>query len=351
MFRSRDAVVVGPPVPSLVHWGRSADADLIYRTLVMFGPGTAGDLERELGLPRRRVAAALEELVSIGAITTRSAESRRRTVWVAEAPVKVIEALRRRRVPSGGPAGGSHEPGAVPDHLSDDLLGPAAGLRHLRTRALTRIRLAELTAVTSQERLAMNPEPVFDADAARAGVTMDRLMLSRGVPMRVLGVQHGDPDPLLNYGRRPAETRPDYRVTSTVPMKLIVVDRKIALFPVDPGNLERGYLEVAQEPVVAALVSLFERHWESARDPWEWAVPTIALAPRERALIKLLAQGHTDPSAARKLHISTRTVSTIMRGLMDRLGVDNRFQLGLALGALRAAEPGPRTPDNDQEPR
>lgn len=67
MLRARSALVIGPPVPSLAHWGRSADADLVYRTLVTFGPGTATDLEREFGMPRRRVAGALDELASIGA--------------------------------------------------------------------------------------------------------------------------------------------------------------------------------------------------------------------------------------------------------------------------------------------
>ncbi|WP_027344465.1 helix-turn-helix domain-containing protein [Hamadaea tsunoensis] len=66
------------------------------------------------------------------------------------------------------------------------------------------------------------------------------------------------------------------------------------------------------------------------------------LSPRERRLVELLADGHTDASAARQLHISERSVSTIVRSMMDRLGVDNRFQLGVALGARRLAPEPPR---------
>ncbi|GAA4723977.1 helix-turn-helix domain-containing protein [Phytohabitans rumicis] len=78
-------------------------------------------------------------------------------------------------------------------------------------------------------------------------------------------------------------------------------------------------------------------------------MPQDMLDPREQALVKLLAQGHTDATAARELRISTRSVSSIVRTLMDRLGVDNRFQLGLALGALHAATlpPNPDVPDVD----
>jgi DNA-binding CsgD family transcriptional regulator len=66
-------------------------------------------------------------------------------------------------------------------------------------------------------------------------------------------------------------------------------------------------------------------------------VPKITLSARERDLVSLLAQGHTDLSAAAILHISPRSVTNILRNLMDRLGVENRFQLGLALGFLRKA--------------
>jgi LuxR family transcriptional regulator, transcriptional regulator of spore coat protein len=63
----------------------------------------------------------------------------------------------------------------------------------------------------------------------------------------------------------------------------------------------------------------------------------ITLSDRERELISLLARGHTDVSAAEHLGISARSVTNILRSLMDRLGVENRFQLGLALGFLRKA--------------
>jgi LuxR family transcriptional regulator of spore coat protein len=73
----------------------------------------------------------------------------------------------------------------------------------------------------------------------------------------------------------------------------------------------------------------------------EQGLPKITLTDRERELVALLAQGHTDASAAERLAISARSVTNILRSLMDRLGVDNRFQLGLALGFLRQAHVPP----------
>jgi DNA-binding CsgD family transcriptional regulator len=75
-------------------------------------------------------------------------------------------------------------------------------------------------------------------------------------------------------------------------------------------------------------------------------VPKITLTRRERELISLLAEGHTDVSAAEHMRISPRSVTNILRSLMDRLGVANRFQLGLALGVLRKAQvPAPPAPE------
>jgi LuxR family transcriptional regulator, transcriptional regulator of spore coat protein len=76
----------------------------------------------------------------------------------------------------------------------------------------------------------------------------------------------------------------------------------------------------------------------------ESGLRNITLVERERELIALLAQGHTDVTAAEHLGISPRSVTNILRSLMDRLGVENRFQLGLALGFLRTAyAPGARS--------
>ncbi len=75
--------------------------------------------------------------------------------------------------------------------------------------------------------------------------------------------------------------------------------------------------------------------------------PGMEFSPRERALVELLAAGHTDASAARRLGVSPRTVSYTLQSLMDRLQVENRFQLGLALGTLGAQEVTQDSMDSD----
>ncbi|MEQ4303958.1 helix-turn-helix transcriptional regulator [Plantactinospora sp. B6F1] len=328
-------VVLGPEAPSLSVWGLSPDADLIFRCMLMFGSQTAGQLERGLGMSRHRVARGLDELFSAGAVDHRP--GRRALRWTPLEPSRVVPALRERRHYASARAARRSM------RLPEVLRGPVPlddGMRHLPSRKLTRARLAELVRTVRHEHLAMQPERSYEAESARSAVPMDRALLSRGVRVRVLGALPADAeDPLVAHGRQEDDLRPEYRQATETPVKLIVMDRRTALLPVSPEDLDHGYLEITQEAVVGALVALFHRQWEASVTRQERRAPRPTLDDRERDLLRLLAQGHTDASAARAMRISRRTVSSTLRALMDRLGVGNRFQLGLAVGAQNLIEP------------
>jgi DNA-binding CsgD family transcriptional regulator len=349
------SVPIGAAVPSLARWGLSCDADLVFRTLVTFGPRSAFTLAAELGVSAHRVGGALAELLAAGAamsVSDHQRVGRQAPVWAARSPADVVMMLRSRRLHRVRPELQAQAHNQVVRSLTDGRSGPVGvpagpgasggllgdGVRYLATRVAARDRLAELVAVERREHLAINTEQAFDAVSARTAAPLDRQILQRGVRMRVIGLPPADQD--LHVGPASLQhPRCSYREKAQVPLKLIVIDHQVAFFPADPRNLDRGYLEMSQPGVVRALVMLFEHHWANAVNPREQGMPQIALDDRERELIRLLADGHTDISAAEELRISARSVTNILRGLMDRLGVDNRFQLGLALGAARVARP------------
>lgn len=332
--------VIGAAVPSLVRWGCSADADLVYRTLVMLGPHTERELLQDLGVTSARIDHAIDELLAMDAVVSRPGAPGAGVRWAARPHPEVVAGLHRRK------------PRLLADTGAAAVALPAAltlgdGLRHLPTRDAARERMGRLVRMASREHLAMHPDRSFPAESVRVAAPMDRTLLDRGVRTRVLGVLRPDAVPQVSVRRAGAERRPEYRQAPTVPMKLIVVDRQVALFPVDPRDLEKGYLEVTQAPVVSALADLFERQWAGAWDPWEDAMAGVQLSEREQALVALLAEGYTDATAAEAMGISARSVSNILRHLMDRLDVENRFQLGVALGALRMVPP-PRGKNHSQ---
>ena len=94
-----------PRVPSLLRWGFSADADLVYRTLIAFGPRTGPRLARELGIAPARVDRALEELLAAAATALVAVPGRARDGvrrWTA-APADQV--LSPGALPADPPAG------------------------------------------------------------------------------------------------------------------------------------------------------------------------------------------------------------------------------------------------------
>jgi DNA-binding CsgD family transcriptional regulator len=338
-------------VPRLARWGMTPDADLGYRALSMMGPHTVARLARELGMSQRRVSRALDELAAVEAVRpVRTAAnagycSKDGLVWEAVALDRVLHTLRQRRTPDSALERWRRHITTVSGvglmALED------ASVRRWPTRATARQRASTLIAAERHEHLAINTEEVFDAESTAAALPLDNSMLARGIRLRVLGRPPSDGDRSSAYATALGRSGGMYRELQTLPLKLMIFDRRVAFLPSDPLDLEKGYVEVADAEVVRALAGMFDRLWADGRDPREQGVPPIDLSNREQSLVHLLAMGYTDQSAAQELRLSVRTVAYTMRSLMDRLGVENRFQLALLLGAAGAAPQPPRYGDSD----
>jgi len=286
------------------------------------------------------VREALEELASAGAAQplTQLTVAARPGDWEWEAiPVKqALETVTRRARARLIRTDGWRRHIAVISGIDWAAIDPTA-VRRLPNRTITRRRIADLIAAEKYEHLAINPEEVFAADAAAAALPIERDMLARGVKTRMIGLPPSDGDLSCAYATDLATLGGEYREADALPMKLMVFDRKTALFPADPADFEAGAIEVADPTAVADLLTLFRRYWTEGRDPRHKGVPPIVLNQRERALVALLADGYSDESAAAQLGLSRRTVLYALRSLMDRVGVENRFQLALVLGATGTA--------------
>ncbi|MBM7173310.1 LuxR family transcriptional regulator [Streptomyces sp. G44] len=194
-----------------------------------------------------------------------------------------------------------------------------------------RERLEELAANTKEECLsfvlggAQRPE---DMSAAKS---LDELALERGVSVRSIYQ-----DSLRNDATTSGHVRwlnslgSETRTVPVLPMRMIIVDRKAAIVPLEPGNALKGALVLHSPGAVAALVMLFEEVWKNA-SPWGVPLPKDhrGLGPQERELLRLLAEGCTDEVAARHLAVSLRTVRRLAADLMTRLQAHSRFEAGV----------------------
>jgi len=335
-------------IPQLTRWGVSADADLVYRALVLLGPRRQPELSRELGLSGSRVTTALDELAALGGAMPGTAGTNGGRAWASASLPALLARLRRGPLVLTAQDRWRHHLQAL-DGLDLPAVDPAA-VRRWPSRAVTRRRVAHLVASEKHEHLAVNTEEVISSESWAAALPLDRDLLDRGLRVRVLSRPSGDGDRQVPSTTASSGTEGMYRQLADLPLKLMVFDRRVALFPADPLNFEAGFVEVTDPPVVQALCNLFHGLWSRGRNPFHQGVRPINLTPRERALVALLAAGHTDVTAAHRLNVSVRTVAYTLRALMDRLGVENRFQLALLLGAAGAAPlpasapPGPDVP-------
>lgn len=191
--------------------------------------------------------------------------------------------------------------------------------------AAVRSRVRHLAAVARAECLILNPATVHRADVADARRPVYRRAIERGVSIRAIHTERFCADPAAHvHNRWLTALGAQIRAAPAVPLQLVVVDRTVALVPLDLARLRAGAVEVHHPGAVAELRALFEQSWSGATP-----VGGPVLTDAERDLLRLLADGHTDESAGRKLGMSVRTVRRMMAHLSDRLGARSRFQAGL----------------------
>jgi DNA-binding CsgD family transcriptional regulator len=202
-------------------------------------------------------------------------------------------------------------------------------IRHSDVDAV-RGRLEELAHTLRRECLSFTLGGARRPDTINAGKPLNQLVLERGASLRNVYQESFRNDPAtLAYARWMAQLGSKSRIVPVVPLQMIIIDREIALVPINPVDTGQGALEVHSPGVVTALHLLFEQVWESATPFGEVPKSTDeGLEPLERELIRLLATGHTDETVGRKLGLSVRTVRRLMSDLTQRLGASSRFQAG-----------------------
>ena len=133
------------------------------------------------------------------------------------------------------------------------------------------------------------------------------------------------------------------RITDDLPVKLVVVDQRVALvsLTLEPGEV--AALVTHAQPVVNAMRSLFEHEWARAvplpvAGPLRGLPETARRYPVQRSdepsaedlsILTLMAVGMKDDAIGRQLGISARTLRRRSQELMAALGAGNRFQAGV----------------------
>lgn len=319
-------------LPGVDHLGES-----VYLAVLMAGRIRAREVAAKLGLDEPTTFARLEELRSAGLVTRlESADPEYSAVDPRFAVRALAEQLseQTQRLREAIPALADHFDAAatssadVPQSMfvtdPDAVAGWYARLQHQAER--------EFLAFDRPPYVAASFDPFESA------------VLARGVQWRAIyTVSSFDEGATWEEVGALAEQGEQSRITDDLPIKLVVVDRAVALvsLSLEPGEVVA--LVTHALPLVAALCTLFEYEWARA-------VPLTAAAPlrglpettrrypspqtdspssEDLSILTLMAVGMKDDAIARRLGISARTLRRRSQELMAGLGASNRFQAGV----------------------
>ncbi|SIM72197.1 helix-turn-helix domain-containing protein [Micromonospora cremea] len=123
------------------------------------------------------------------------------------------------------------------------------------------------------------------------------------------------------------------RLAPSVPTKLAVADRTLALLPlVLTDAAQDAAVLVHPCALLDALVALFEGVWSTASPLGLSGAGEVTargeISHEDRKLLSLLVAGMTDETAGARLGMSRRTVVRRMQHLMETAGAQSRLQLG-----------------------
>lgn len=306
--------------------------ELAYRALVEVPSYDAGELAARLGCHPVEAARSLAALESSG-LAARSSSGTGRyvasppSVALAALAVQREEELRRaqREIESLAEIyRGTDTERSVGDVVDVVRGAKAVGQRFTQLQMSAREEVlgfvkAEIAAVAAEENTA--------EDAA----------VNRGVRYRVV-IERNSFDrpgffPAAADSLRAGE---EVRVVPELPIRMLIVDRRIALVPLLSGShRDIGALIVHSSGMLDGLLALFDRVWREAiplvfgsegvveESPTADGLPEI-----DARILGLLLAGLTDQAAANQLGLSMRTVQRRVRALMDMVSADTRLQLG-----------------------
>ncbi|MER6121261.1 helix-turn-helix domain-containing protein [Streptomyces sp. NPDC001795] len=300
-----------------------------YRALVSVGAADVPDLARRLTLGEHDTERALRRLERHGLAAQSSARPGR---WVAAPPGVALGALLTQQ-------------------------------RHELERAeLAAALLAEEYRAAASEPAVHDLVEVVTGAAAvtqrflqlQLGATEEVCALVTGRPVAVSGMEDDGEEQVADRGvrcrvvvERAVLDRPDgfneltaalsrdeqVRVVDTVPTKLVVSDRSLAMVPLTSHTAEPAALVVHASGLLELLCGLFESVWRDALPLRLGASGVIEQRPdgpdgTDLEVLSLLLAGLTDASVAKQLDLGLRTVQRRVKRLMELAGVTTRLQLG-----------------------
>lgn len=177
------------------------------------------------------------------------------------------------------------------------------------------------------------------------GEPLQATTIARGVSWRVVYAADAFERPgAWEETARMADEGEQARVAPYLPIKLVIVDRTVALLALRLDTTSVETMVTESPPLIELLVETFETYWEralpigsasplgdagEARSPGAPRARRVTATREQQAILALIGTGLTDEAIAARLGLSLRSLRRRTQALMSDLGTENRFQLGV----------------------
>ena len=311
-------------------FGVSPPEEKVYLFLLSQPRSSQRDIVEGTDLSPAKARAAITTLETKGMVSRGTGKPPR---FVPSPPNVALQGLVYRRL--GEIEDARSEAEAVMDRLYATTTRSAAELAEVITgEDPVHERTVQMLLGAEEEVLELSRPPYLMSTEE-----MEHVNLSKGVRYRYVYAASALEVPgKLEEILADVELGEQARILPDVPLKLSIVDRKVArmFLSTDEPDVETGILIVRASPIIDALLVLFDSLWRRAT-PLGAALAGESSPSEEdegpsesdRILLTLLASGVKDETIARHLGITTRSLRRRMTRVMDLLDARSRFQAGL----------------------
>ncbi|MFF1901960.1 LuxR C-terminal-related transcriptional regulator [Kitasatospora sp. NPDC058218] len=313
--------------------GLSSLAESVYLAMLQHPDESLDVLARRLDVDHAQIRVALDELTGISLLQVFPGRPAPRAVrpeigLSALVARQQAEMARRHQQIEEGTAALST---LLAERAESRPAETEPGIERLSGIEAIRDRLSELARSCEWEASSFMPGGAQSEENISASRELDAEAIDRGVRLRTVYQDSvRNHRPTLEYAQWLSGLGSEVRTTASLPLRMLIVDRRVAVVPLDTAEQEgTAAVVISSVGIITALTALFNSVWRSAtvlgaarrRDD-------DGLSSQERQVLRLLAAGLTDEAIARQLGVSVRTARRVASDLHTRLGARSRFQAG-----------------------
>ncbi|MEU2430672.1 helix-turn-helix transcriptional regulator [Streptomyces sp. NPDC007861] len=313
--------------------GLNAVAEAVYRAMLMHPRAGVAELAAAVGEHESTLRNALDTLSELSLVRPSADDTGRLRPVSPEIGMEILMARQQAELAAQQQRVEASRAAAAQLISEYTDLRPAAerpGVEQLVGLDEIRDRLATLTREVTDEVMAFAPDGPQTAANMAASRPLNEQLLGRGIRMRTVYLDSVRTNrPTVEHANWLTEHGGQVRTVPSLPTRMIITDRSTALIPVSSDNTAAGAVVLTGQGMLTALCALFETTWSTAQ-PLGDDIPVDrhGLTGQQATVIRLLAEGHTDETIAKRLGVSHRTARRIASELMERAGARSRFELG-----------------------